>query len=188
MTATRIDLLADIGEVLVSEEQIAAKVLERPGKSLLSKPRHRLVQEVDVLVGGGSEQDTRRAGGDRFPDRLDRTQAATDLDRDWHLCRDTPDVLEIDRRAVARAVEVHHMQLAGALVHPRARRLEGVVDVDGLLLEVPLPEAHRLAAANVDRRQEDHAARRSAEAAILVKLASRRSPFSLDFSGWNCVP
>ena len=50
------------------------------------------------------------------------------------------------------------MQAARAGLDERARGLERVVGVDGLVVEVALAQAHGLAVADVDRRQEDHAA------------------------------
>ena len=58
------------------------------------------------------------------------------------------------------------------------KALERVVVVDGLLTEIPLAQAHRLPAADVDGGQEDHAARRT-------KLRSSARPSGPDFSGWN---
>ena len=54
--------------------------------------------------------------------------------------------------AVAGAVEVDHVQAPRAGGHPRARRLQRVVGVDGLVLEAALPQPHRPPAADVDGR------------------------------------
>ena len=80
------------------------------------------------------------------------------------------------------------MQGLGAGVHEAPRVLQRVVRIDRLAVEVAALEPDSPAAADVDRRQQDHAARRSAPAQILVKFASRRSPWVPDFSGWNCTP
>ena len=101
---------------------------------------------------------------------------------------DPPQVLEVLRLAVARAVQVDHVQRLGPGLHEAAGRLQRVVRVHGLAVEVALLEAHRPPVADVDRGQEDHAARLSAPAQIPAKLRSTRSPFAPDFSGWNCTP
>ena len=77
------------------------------------------------------------------------------------------------------------MELARALVDPLARGVQGILVVDGLPLEVPLLEAHRLAAADVDRRDEDHA---GTARAMRVRLERSRRPAGPDFSGWNWTP
>jgi hypothetical protein len=59
---------------------------------------------------------------------------------------------------LARTVEFDHVQEAGARLHEGARRLERVVGVDGLVVELPLAQADGPAVANVDGRQQDHAA------------------------------
>ena len=86
---------------------------------------------------------------------------------------------------VARAVEVDDVQEARALLHPRARRLQGRVAVDRALVEVALGQPHGLPVEDVDGRVEDHAVARAHSAA---KFASRRSPAADDFSGWNWTP
>ena len=58
-------------------------------------------------------------------------------------------------------------------------------DVIGVDYRLPLDEANRLPVEDVDGRVEDHAGVR---AQIAVKLASIRSPWTEDFSGWNCAP
>src|SRR4051794_21781481 len=146
------------------------------------------VEELEVGVGGRAEHHARGARQQRLAHRHLGAEAAAVLHRDLELLRDPLEVPQVHRPALARAIQVHHVELSGSVLHPRPRGLERIVDVDGLLVEVALAEAHRLPAADVDRGQEDHAARRSADAAMLVKFRRSRSPFSLDFSGWNCVP
>ena len=92
-----------------------------------------------------------------------------------------PQVLEIRRAALDRAIEVDDMQRARALVDPALRGVERVVVVDRFAREVALHQADGLAAANVDGREEYHSA-------SAVKLRSSRSPSGPDFSGWNCTP
>ena len=57
--------------------------------------------------------------------------------------------------------------------------------VGGLALVVALRQPDDVPLANVDRRIEVHA---GTEAQIRAKLASRRRPAALDFSGWNWTP
>ena len=66
-------------------------------------------------------------------------------------------VVEVGGLALAGAVEVHHVQVARARLHERARGLQRVVRVHGLLVEVALAQPHGLAVADVHRRQQDHA-------------------------------
>ena len=87
-----------------------------------------------------------------------------------------------DRLALARAVEVHDVQEARARLHERAGRLERVVGVDGLLVEVALAQPHRLAVADVHRREQDH------RGAASTKFFSSRSPSGPDFSGCDWSP
>ena len=95
---------------------------------------------------------------------------------------DPLDVVQVGRLALARAVEVDHVQEARARLDERARGLERVVGVDGLVVEVALAQPDGLAVADVHRRQEDHARR------ARTKFFSRRSPSGPDFSGWDCSP
>ena len=99
------------------------------------------------------------------------------------LAGDALDVVEVDRLALARAVEVDDVQEARSGLDERAGGLERVVGVDRLVVEVALAQPHGLAVADVHRRQQDHAAR-----AQPTKFASRRSPSGPDFSGWDCSP
>ena len=86
-------------------------------------------------------------------------------------------VVEVGGLALARAVEVHHVQEARAGLHERARRLERVVRVDGLVVEVALAQAHRLAVADVDRRAGGSCgAAGAASPQIAAKFPSSRSP------------
>ena len=140
----------------------------------------RLVEQVRVGEGGGAEHHARRAGGQRAADRGDRAQAAAELHGHRQLARDALHVLEVGGLARACAVEVDHVQEARARLHERARGLERIVGVDGLLVEVTLAQPHGLAVADVDRRQEDHWS--------ATKFLSSRSPSGPDFSGCDCSP
>ena len=63
---------------------------------------------------------------------------------------------------------------------------DGVVAVDGLLVEVALHEANGPAGPQIDRRVELHR-HASTPAARPVKLVRSRRPVAPDFSGWNWV-
>src|SRR6476620_3369840 len=84
-----------------------------------------------------------------------------------------------------RAVEVHHVQDTRRLRLPPACRVDGIRVMGDLPLVVALGQPNHVALANVDRRIEDHA---GTAAQIRAKLASRRRPAALDFSGWNWTP
>ena len=77
------------------------------------------------------------------------------------------------------------MQELGAFAGPAPRGVDRVGVVGGLALVVALQQPHGLAAADVDRRVEDHA---GTDAQTPAKLESSRSPAALDFSGWNWTP
>ena len=113
---------------------------------------------------------------------MQRAQPAAVLHRQAQLAHDALGVAEVGRLAVARAIEVHHVQGAGAGYAEVTRGLHGVLAIHGLAREVALLKAHRPSIADVHRGQEDHAAHRRA------KLPSSASPSGPDFSGWNWTP
>ena len=145
--------------------------------------RDDLVEEVDVAERGRADDHALGAGAQRVVHGADRPQAAAVLDRDAGPGHDPAQVVERGGLARARAVEVDDVEVARARLDPRAGRLERVVVVDGLGVEVPVREPHGLPAADVDRRVEDHAATGRA-----TKLRRSASPSSEDFSGWNWTP
>ena len=71
-------------------------------------------------------------------------------------------------------------------VHPRARRRQRIVVVDGLLVEVALREPH--GAARRGCRSPGRGSRRAPASQTRAKLRSSASPSREDFSGWNCTP
>ena len=160
----------------------------------LAELRDGLVEEVDVGIRGGSDHDARRAGFDHVPDRFDRPQAAADLYGHVEFTGDPLDVLEVRRRAGARAVEIDNVEIASPVLDPAPRGIERVGVVHGPGVEVALREPDGLAVEDVDRRQQDHARAASARVVLLcaahsaLKLASIRRPSAEDFSGWNCTP
>ena len=66
--------------------------------------------------------DARRAGRERVAHGLDRAQAAAVLDRHAELAGDALEVVEVLRRARARAVEVDDVQVARARLRPTRSR------------------------------------------------------------------
>ncbi len=92
---------------------------------------------------------------------------------------------EAGRLAGTGAVEVDHVEEARARLDERPCGLERRVGVDGLVVEVPLPQPDRPAVADVDRGQQDHAATGTQ---LRTKFPSSLSPSGPDFSGWNCTP
>ena len=84
----------------------------------LAVPGDRLVEELEVAERGCAEHDACGAGLDRRLDRLDRTQAAPDLDRHIDRARDPPDVLEVRGLAAAGAVEVDDVERPGTAGDP----------------------------------------------------------------------
>ena len=136
-------------------------------------------------VRGGPDHHPGRAGLDRLPDRLDRSQSAADLESHIDVGADPADVIEVHGVAAARAVEVDDVQLARARIYPPPRGVERVGVVDGLLIELALGQAHGLALEDVDGGEQDHARAPATPAQIATNPSSMRSPFSDDFSGWN---
>jgi len=144
-----------------------------------------LVEEVDVLEGGGADHRALGSGPQRVAHRVHGAQPAAVLHGHAGTGDDPPQMLERPRLARLGAVEVDDVEDARARVHPAPGGLERVVVVDGAVLEAALDEAHRLPLEDVDGRVEDHAATRAQTA---VKLRSSASPSREDFSGWNCTP
>ena len=126
------------------------------------------------------------AHGEHRLDVLRLAEATADLYLDVDRLADPLDVLDVHRRALARAVEVDDVERPRALVDPAPSGLARVGVERGLALVVALDQPHRAPVADVDRRVEDHTATTGLQTA--AKFASRRRPAALDFSGWNCTP
>ncbi len=79
------------------------------------------------------------------------------------------------------------MEVLRTSIGPAPRRIDRIVVVSGFTVVIALGEAHRLAGADVDGRQEDHPAASlsapSSSMQIRAKFSSSRSPAALDFSG-----
>ena len=111
---------------------------------------------------------------------------AAHLDRDAHGADHRADRVRL-LQAVDRRVEVDDVQALGALPLPAPRDVGRRVAVHGLVLRAALPQAHHATLADVDRRDDDHAALRAAST-IFTKPSTMSSPTSWLFSGWNCTP
>ena len=155
----------------------------------LAVSRQRLVEEVDIGVGGGSQDHARHARRQRPPDSGDRAQPAPELDRHVDLGDDPLHVVQVGRLAAAGAVEVDDVERAGARLHPAASGVERVGVVVGPLVELAPREPDRLALEDVNRRQEDHGDADPAHPAgaesrhSVTKLLSSANPSREDFSG-----
>ena len=147
--------------------------------------REGAIEEVGIAKRRGADHDPGGAGREDRVDRVGVAQPAADLDRAVDRRRDPPHGLEVPRPAGLGAVEVDDVEEGGPVVGPAPGGVDRVGVVGGLALVVALQQAHRLAAADVDRRVEDHA---GTAAQIPAKLESRRRPAALDFSGWNWTP
>ncbi len=112
--------------------------------------------------------------------------AAAVLHRDVEGLDDALHDGEVDELAGARGVQVDDVEGLRALVLPEPRQRDRVVAEHGDVVEVAAPQAHGLAALDVDGREDDHEARTSCLARS-TKLASRRRPTTELFSGWNCI-
>ena len=133
----------------------------------------RLLQELGVGVGGGAHHHALGAGGQRLAHRAQRAQAAAVLHGHAQLGGDALQVVQVRRLALARAVQVHHVQVARAGLDEGAGGLQRVVGVHRLVLEAALAQAHRLAVADVHRGQQDHAGDRRGQAG---EVAQQRQP------------
>ena len=91
-----------------------------------------------------------------------------------------------DRLAVVAllegGVEVHDVEPPRPLLLEAFGDGHGVVGVRGLVVGVAAQQAHRAAAAQVDRGDHDHG-----WATAFTNRSYSWSPASPDFSGWNCV-
>src|SRR5262249_3990315 len=84
------------------------------------------------------------------------TQPAAQLTRHAGLADDALNAIAVDRPALFGAVEIDDVQKRRPLVDPAPRHGGGIGAEDRLLSVVPLPQAHALAAADVDGWQNEH--------------------------------
>ena len=125
------------------------------------------------------------AGGEHRLDVCGNAQATAGLDRDRRAFADPGQVLDVDRRALAGAVEIDHVKRLRPLLEPAFSGVDRVGVERRLAVVVALHEAHGFAAADIDRGIEDHAGCEAVvvRAQMVAKLPSRRRPAVLDFSG-----
>ena len=144
----------------------------------------RLVEQVRVGVGGGAEHDAHRARRQRAPDRRDRAQAAAAARTGTSSSRAIRSRWsQVHRLALARAVEVHHVQEVArrpprTSAPPRAgrRRRRSRRRSRPWRSRTALPSRMSTAGSRIMRRR------------ARTKFLSSRSPSGPDFSGWNWTP
>ena len=95
-------------------------------------------QQVGIGEGRRAQHDADGAGRQCTADGRDRAQAATKLERHVELAGDPLDMVQVDRLALAGPVEIDYMQETRSRLDERARRLERIVGVDGLLVKATL--------------------------------------------------
>ena len=81
------------------------------------------VEELHVDESGRAEHDPRGSGRQGLAHVHQRAQPAAVLDGHAQLARDPPQVLEVHRPALARAVEVDNVERARAGLHEAPGRL-----------------------------------------------------------------
>src|SRR6476619_641034 len=122
---------------------------------------------------GGPED--RPAGSDLEHRRhvLERADAAAHLHRAHDRAADVADRVAVGT-LVQRGVEVDHVQPARSLLLEANRDLHGIVVVGGLLVRIPAEQPDRPAGSQVDRRDDDHAARSRPRGSAVIGRRPRR--------------
>ena len=116
-------------------------------------------QEHRVAQGGGPDHDPFGSRPQHREDGLLVAQASSDLNREGDGVGDAADRLEVAGLPRFGAVEVYDVQEARPFVDPAQRRVDRIGVVGRLARVVALQQPHRLAAADVDGRVEDHVSR-----------------------------
>ena len=140
-------------------------------------------KSVRISPGAGAENHPRRAVIDEALDVGIGADADADLHGNFERGDDALDDLVLNRHALERAVEVHHMEVASALLHPTSRHRDRVLSVHGLGIGASLQQAHAASALQINRREN----REVAHNAIAPKFFNRFSPACWLLSGWNCT-
>ena len=89
--------------------------------------------------------------------------------------------LEVLEAAIARTVEIDHVQPARPAVAIAPALLHGIDVVAGFARVVALAQTHDATTAQVEGRND-------LEAHESRKFLSRRAPTAAERSGWNCMP
>ena len=134
-----------------------------------------------LLHRRAADDDTVDAVAQQVVDHGQRTHAASDLQVDRVLARETQQQRTVRELPVARAVEIDDVQPGRAQRTVATEQLVRLEVVAGLGSEVAAQQAHAMAAAQVDRGDQQHQW-------SLRKLASKRAPAAPERSGWNCTP
>ncbi len=125
---------------------------------MAAEGRARVLQEAGVLHRRGADDDVREPVVQPALDGVQVADAAAQLHRDLvaDLGDDGLDGGLVAGLAHERAVQVHQVQAAGALLHPVACHGGGIFGKDGGLVHVALFEAYTLTVLQVDGRNEQH--------------------------------
>src|SRR5207245_8349883 len=163
--------------------------------------------ELGIADRRRPDDDARGAGlGERLSG-VEVADPAARLDLHGEAVRDGADVVEVLRRAGARAVEIDDVEPFGAFGDELPGRLERRRGDLLRGLEVAPRHADGLTLIDVDRRVDDHQIRgappredppsaasreapppRDPPSTESAKARRSRSPSAPDFSGWNCPP
>ena len=119
------------------------------------RARH-VLDELRVLERGGADHD---AFDPRFEPALDiggRADPAAQLDLARESGDDTLDRLAVLRRTREGAIEIDHMQMAGAGFGEQPGLRRRIVAVNGGAIHIALGKAHDFAVLQVDGGKDDH--------------------------------
>ncbi len=137
---------------------------------------------VGLRDGDAADHRARRAEFEQALRDLPRADSAPDLDGVRPgAARDPADRIAVALGAVARTVEVDHVDPPRPEPEVLLEHVERVRRVDGLGVETTLQQAHAGPAPQVDGRNQQHQPSSR-------KLASTRAPGPAERSGWNCTP
>ena len=144
-------------------------------------------QFVRALQRARAEDGAAHAAGQQRIDVRVRPQPPAAFDGDARRGRHPADHVEMDRVALERAIEIHHVEPRRALRRPSAGLRGRIVAIHRRVVRAPLAQAHALAALEIHRRQNRECVHRSYSRLQSTKFFSMRKPACWLFSGWNCA-